>query len=198
VEAAVGGQIEAVVAEVPFLPELIIPQAAASLRALLQGSEIPSGYLKSLDQIHLPQQLHAAMKNLVLRLTPAQKGNLATSLQEWISACVQVAPTSVTGQDRQNTLQAVNAHLLKLPDDVDWFGVASDIVFGLPPAWESVGRIQAAVDGHSLRVAIRDMVRGMKTKSHLLTFQQVVGSVLQSLYSTKKDDPASPSVQIHM
>jgi hypothetical protein len=62
-------------------------------------------------------QLQAALRQIWAKATPVQKLALLGPLNDWLNACVQVAPSSVTLQDKQCTLQAIQKLLVRLPEE---------------------------------------------------------------------------------
>ena len=136
VQAPCSVQVDGILEEVLYLPELVVPQAAASLRQLLMWQDVASGYLRALDAIRMPQQLQAALRQIWAKATPVQRLAAVGPLTEWIAACIQVAPAHVTTQDRHQALQALQSLLSKLPNTVNWIGLAYEIIFDAPEAWD--------------------------------------------------------------
>ena len=65
-------QAESIFEEILYLPEIMIPQAAASLRQLLHCHAVVSGYLKAFEAVRLPQQLQVALRHIWAKCPPNQ------------------------------------------------------------------------------------------------------------------------------
>lgn len=189
-------QAETIFEEVLFLPDLIIPQAAASLRQLLVVHQVANGYLRALDAIRLSVQLQAALRQIWGKATAVQRLSLMGPLSEWINACTQLAPSQVTMQERQQVLQSIQAALVNLLPKTDWVSLSYSILFSAPSTWD-LQPLHTVVDMPTFRAAVLACVQATTTKTQLKAFQRLILETIQAATPMQEAHKSGDEHQLH-
>ena len=111
-----------------------VPVAESSLRQILVDPKVAASTLRALEACRQLQQLHAAVKLVWRKLTPAVQTAARADVPEWSPMCAEAVPTAPTAPDRLQFLRTCHHNIGNAPQATDWITVALDLSTQLPNA----------------------------------------------------------------
>ena len=176
--------------DVLHVPETAVPVAESSLRQILVDPKVAASTLRALEACRQLQQLHAAVKPVRRKLTPAVQTAARANVPEWSSMCAEAVPTAPTAPDRLQLLRTCHHNIGNAPQATDWITVALDRSTQLPNAIDPspIGDVQCA---RTFRAALLTMSKQEDlSRDHLRQASKAVQHVLRTGDDAPADQPS--------
>ena len=87
-----------------LMRRLSLVPAAGLLKELMTSYQVQSALANALSAVHTPSQPHAAVKQVMTRVSVIKKHETLPHLEGWNRLCLQLAPSAVTNADHTQFL----------------------------------------------------------------------------------------------